>query len=194
MRVGGLGFVALALAIAHAQQLDLPWGPVKRLPSPDGSKVLYGAPYRAARNQGPQLWIEDTHTHHRTMLFQIGGTLSADWSPDGTAFYVNDHLGSDEENAYIYNAATLQRMDIGAQIQAADPASRPFANGHAYYEVTRWEGSSALAVSFFGHTDEPPVRSFAFRYRISRAGVVKKLSQCVAPVSANPSRNPCSPA
>jgi hypothetical protein len=182
MRCGGIGLLALAAFMANAQQLDLPWGPVKRLASPDGSKVLYGVPYQAGRNDGPQFWMEDTRTHHRRKLLDIPSTLSAGWSPDGTKFYVNDHLGSDEENAYIYDAATLERIDLGARIQAADPASHRFAKGHAYYQVTRWEGSDEVAVKFFGHTDEPPVTDFDFRYRVSRAGSVKKLSQHSAPV------------
>lgn len=93
-------------------------------------------------------------------------------------------MGSDEEEACIYDAATLQRLDIGARIQAEDPQSRPFANGHAYYRVTRWEGNEAMAVSFFGHTDDAPVQCFTFRYRVTKRGAVTKLSQRVAPATA----------
>ena len=38
---------------------------MKRLVSPDRSKILYGAGNTA------QLWIEDTRTHKRTKLFDI---------------------------------------------------------------------------------------------------------------------------
>jgi hypothetical protein len=160
--------------IADAQVLDLPWGPTKRLPSPHGSMVLY--------ENDLQLWIEDTHTHRRSKLFDVPSTLTAAWSPDGAAFYVDNRDGSDEELSYIYDAATLQRIDIAARIQAEDPESRPFSNGHAYFEIERWEGNQEIAVRFFGHTDEPPVTRFDFRYRISRTGVVKKLSRHTAPV------------
>src|SRR5271170_1311387 len=170
MRVSWLGLVGLAAVIAGAQELDLPWGPVKRLASPEGSHILYSVKSTSA----PQLWIEDTHAHRRTKLLDIPSTLTAAWSPDGTAFYLNDHAGSDKELSYIYDAATLQRIDIAARIQAEDPESRPFANGHAYFEIERWQGNQEIAVRFFGHTDEPPVTCFDFRYGVSRTGVVKK--------------------
>ena len=184
MHLGSLGFLALAAVIVNAQELDLPWGSSKRLASPDGSKILYGVPYQKGRNDSPQLWIEDTRTRRRTKLFDIPSTLSAGWSADGAAFYVNDHEGSDGELAYIYDAATLKRIDIAARIQAADPGSRRLATGHAYFRVTGWEGTQQMAVSFFGHTDQQPVLCFTLRYRINKAGVVKKLSQRVTPATA----------
>jgi hypothetical protein len=180
MRAVRFGLVALAALTINAQELYIPGGSVTRLASPDGSKVLYSVPYQKSSNSGPQLWIEDSRTHRRTKLFDIGGTLSAVWSADGSAFYVNDHWASDRERAYIYNAATLERLDILARILAEDPASRIFANGHAYFAIERWEGARDVAVRFSGHTDEPPATSFDIRYRVSRAGAVKKLSQHTA--------------
>jgi hypothetical protein len=177
MRVAGLGIVVLAALTMNAQELYLPSGPVKRLPSPDGSKILHGVPYQRGLRDEPQLWIEDTRTHRRTKLFDVGGTLSAVWSADGSAFYVNDHWASDRERAYIYNAATLQRLDIAARVMAQYPETRIFAKGHTYFAIEGWEGAPDVAVRFSGHTDEPPVISFDFRYRVSRAGAVKKLSE-----------------
>jgi hypothetical protein len=178
MSVRILAYLALAAVLANARVLDLPWGPMKRLPSPDGTFVLYG---KTGVNT-PQLWIENTRTHRRTKLFDIAGTLKAGWSADSAAFYVNDHSASDREQGYIYDAATLKRVNIGPRILAADAKSRPFSKGHAYFQVERWEGNQELTVRFFGHTDEPPVTDFDFRYRVSRTGAVKKLSQHTAPV------------
>jgi hypothetical protein len=173
-----LACLAVVIAMANARTLDLPWGPAKRLPSPDGTFVLYG---KTSVND-PQLWIEDTRTQRRTKLFDIASTLTAGWSADSTAFYVNDHSGSDEEQAYIYNAATLKRVDLGARILAADAKSRQFSVGHAYFEVQHWTDNQEVGVRFFGHTDEPPVTHFEFRYRVSRTGAVKKLAQHTTPV------------
>jgi hypothetical protein len=177
------GTLAISISVS-AQTLDLPWGPVKRLASPDGSKILYGVPYQEGRNEGPSLWMEDEGTRGRTKLFDIGSTLTAAWSPDGSAFYVNNHWASDREQAYIYDAATMRRLDIGARIQSADSQSRGLATGHTYFRVTGWEGTEQVAVSFFGHTDEPPVLCFTLRYRVNKAGVVTKLSQRITPATA----------
>lgn len=172
MRVSNLGLVAFTAVIVNAQDL--------KLPSPDGTMTLY----EKASDHAPELWIENTRAHRQTKLFDVGGTVSAAWSADGSAFYVNDHWASDRERAYIYDSSTLKRMDIAAMIQAADPESRTFTNAHMYFGIDRWEGTQDVAVRFFGHTDEPPVRCFAFRYRISRTGVVTKLSQRIAPIAA----------
>jgi len=190
MNVRIFACLALAAVLANARVLDLPWGTLKRLPSPDGTFVLYG---KTGVNN-PQLWIEDTRTHRRTKLFDIASTLTAGWSADSAAFYVNDHSASDRERAYIYDAATLRRLEIADRILASDPESRRFAAGHTYFAIEGWEGMHDVNVRFTGHTDEPPVTFFGFRYRVSREGAVKKLSRCVAPVPANPIRNPCSPA
>jgi hypothetical protein len=182
MRGLGLALVCFAavMAVAATQELNLPWGPVKRLASPDGSKILYGVPYEKSKSGGPQLWIEDKSAHLHKKLFDIGGTLSAAWSADGAAFYVDDHWASDREDAYIYDAYTLKRMDIGAMIRAADPGSQRFAKGHAYYEIDRWVGPQYVAVRFFGHSDIPPVSIFEFRYAISRYGAVEKAGQRIS--------------
>ena len=174
--------VATAL-IALAGEIQLgPSGPGKHLASPDGSKVLYEVPYHEGANNSRELWLEDERTHKRTKLLDIRRTGSAEWSPDGAVFYVNDDWVSDQEDAYIYDSATLARLKIGDLIQARDPASRPFALGHRYYQITRWIAPNEVVVRFFGHTDQPPVRNFEFRYRVSRAGAVKKLSERVTPV------------
>jgi len=70
MRAGIFACLAFAAVMANARVLDLPWGPMKRLPSPDGTLVLYG---KTGVNE-PQLWIEDTRTHRRTKLFDIAST------------------------------------------------------------------------------------------------------------------------
>jgi len=166
-------------AAGIAQELGLPNGLITRVASPDGAHILYGAPYQSGINDGPQLWIEDTRTHHRQMLLSIGSTLSARWSFDGSAFSVTDHWASDRARSFIYNANTLQRLDLGDRIMAADPEVARFTHSHSYFDVDRWEDSQHVFVHFHGHTDESPVVCFDFGYRVSRAGTVEKLSQSV---------------
>jgi hypothetical protein len=183
--------MAMIAALAIAQEnrptafpeLSLPYGPVTRLVSPDGSRILYGVPYQSGLNDGPQLWIEDTRTHQRTMVLRIGGTLYAVWSPDGSAFSVQDHWASDSARAYIYDANTLQRLDLARRILASDPGVKGFGDGHSYFDPERWESAQHVIVHVHGHTDEPPVVCFDFRYRVSRAGAVVKLSQRVFPIN-----------
>lgn len=169
--------------------LELPWGPVTRLASPDGSRILFGVPYQKGVNNGPQLWFEDTRTKQRQMLMSIGGTLSAFWSPDGTAFVVNPSI-SDQAKAYVYDAVTLARLDLGHEILAADPSWSRLGPGtaHAYFTPERWEGNWQVVVRFHGHTDFAPILCFTSLYRVNRAGTVEKLSENV--VHSGPA-NPC---
>jgi hypothetical protein len=154
---------------------------VMRLASPDGSHILYGVPYGQGMNDEPELWIENTRTQRRRKLLNIPDTLSAVWSSDGSAFYVQDHVASDETFSYIYDTDTLRRLDLAARIQASDPAARRFAHGHAYFDVDGWQGAGEVTVHFHGHTDEtPPISCFDFRYKVSRAGTVVKVSERVS--------------
>jgi hypothetical protein len=90
----------------------------------------------------------------------IGGTLSAAWSADGSALSVVDHWVSDSARAYIYDAGTLRRLDLGGRILFIDPDAKRFARGHAYFDVDRWEGPRVI-IHFQGHTDEAPVVCFS---------------------------------
>ena len=168
---------------AAPPELHLPYGPVTRLASPDGFRILYGVPYQSGINDGPQLWIEDTRTHQRNMLLSIGGTLAAVWSPDGSAFSVQDHFASDSARTYIYDANAVRRLDTAGLIRVVDPSTERFANGHAYFDLERWDGAQNVIVRLHGHTDQPPVVCFDLRYRVSRTGAVAKLSQREFPIN-----------
>jgi hypothetical protein len=164
-----------------AAALDLPFGPITRLASPDGSLILYGVPFQKGGNEGPQLWLEDARTHQRQKLLDISDGVSAGWSPDGTEFYVQDHSSSSSTESYIYDARSLKRVDLGALIRRSDSSISRFASGHAYFDMERWESLETVIVHFYGHTDEPPVVCFDLRYRVKLSGTTIKLEQHVFP-------------
>jgi hypothetical protein len=178
--VAAIMLAGVLMAQAPQVSLNLPAGPVTRLTSPDGKATLYGVPYGA--NTPPQLWFENMRSHERTKLLDVPSTLSAAWSANGKAFLVLDHEASDKATSYIYDAATLQRLDLAARITASDPAARPYTHDHTYFDAERWQGNNQVLVRLHGHTDTPPVTCFDFRYRVSRGGVVTKLSQRILPV------------
>ena len=169
----------------HANRtLDLPWGPVKKLTSPDGSYILYGVPYQSGITSGPQLWIEDARKKTRKKLLSIGGTLRAAWSPDSAAFYVVDRLASDSTLSYIYEMPTLKRLDIAEHIFNADQEANRFARGHVYVEAEGWTDKKTVQVHFHGHTDESEIACFDFRYLVNRTGVVTRLSRHITAVTS----------
>ena len=186
-----LCFVAIAAHGASVQEsnradLTFPYRQVQPLPSPDGAHTLYGVQVQDGKNEGTQLWIKDNSTGASKLLLTLGiATMQAFWSPDGKAFSVNVHWTSDRDNAYIYDTETLKPQNVGEEILAGDPESRNFTKAHAYFQVERWDGPADVFVRFQGHTDEAPVQCFDFQYRVSRTGVVEKLSERVHPVDEN---------
>ena len=163
------------------RKLELPFGPIKRLASPDGSRVLYGAG-TSSSGRPTELWLEDSRSGQRQKILDVARTLSAGWSPDGSFFFVQDDLGSNITEAYLYEAANLKRLDIAQSISAFDPAAKRFAAGHAYFNVRRWLDGQHLLIVLSGHTDSPPVECFDLRYRVGRDCTVAKLSQLVASI------------
>jgi len=179
-----LSAVSLFLDQANGQPtavLDLPFGPINRLASPDGSLILYGVPFHNGVNEGRQLWLEDARTNQRQKLLDISDGVSAGWSPDGTKFYVLDHSSSSSTESYVYDARSLKRVDLGALIRKSDSSISRFASGHEYFDFERWESPETVIVHFYGHTDEPPVVCFDLRYRVNLSGTTKKLQQHVFP-------------
>ena len=183
----------LTIAVKGQQQsapLWPPFGPANQIASPDGAYALFGGDKEA------ELWLEDTRSHRRKSVVKITvQTLSIAWSPDSTAFAVNDRAVSDLETAYIYNVKTLERLDLRRSILAADPEARSFvpsgnAAPHSYFHVLRWLDAKHVEVQLHGHTDGIRIGStvrpgdcFDLRYRVDRASVVQKLSRVVSPIT-----------
>jgi hypothetical protein len=167
--------------------LKEPFGPENQLVSPNGAFGLFVI--QSASGPENALWMEDRRTHERKMVISVTvQTLSLAWSPDSAAFIANDRVGSDEENAYIYDVKTLGRLDLTARITAnAGPGAARFLkdqNQHSYFHAMRWLDARHVEVELYGHTDPPGIQCFNLRYRVSRDGEVRKLSQRVAPVDA----------
>lgn len=188
-----IAILAAAEAVAQplAVRIEPPFGPEHALASPDGAYALFGS---AA---SPQLWLEDTRTHRRRMVFEVTlQTLTLAWSPDSTAFLANDRWASDQEVAYIYDAATLARVDLRSRILAADPAAARFVPGrdaapHSYLHAIRWLDATHVEVQLHGHTDGAWIGTsvqsgdcFDLRYRAGRDGTVEKRSQRVFSITS----------
>ena len=171
-------------SLAESAILVLPSGAhpaITHVASPDGSHVLYGIWPKANASCPAQLWIQDRRAHKRTLLQCIAGTLTAMWSPNGAAFATMPRI-SNQQEAYIYDTASLKRLDIGQKILASDATARRFAtDSHTYFEVRNWQDAQDAIVQLHGHTDRSPSRCFDFRYVVSRLGFVQKLSQLVTP-------------
>ena len=170
--------------------LKPPFGAANGINSPDGAEALFGVA-RPSR-----LWLEDTSSHRRRLVFDVTvQTLSLAWSPDSAAFIANDREASDREHAYIYDVNTLGRLDLDRLILAADASAHRFVPGpdrapHSYFHGVRWLDASHVEVRLHGHTDGwagasiRPVECFDLRYRVDMDGAVEKRSWSVSAVTS----------
>ena len=112
--------------------------------------------------------------------------MEAQWSPGGSAFFVNDGNGSDLNLAYVFDAQGTQRVDLRKAIVAADSEAAKFAArpSHLYVVAIGWRDGRHLLVDFAGHTDSAPVRCFDFRYRVSLSGAVANVWRRFPPVTS----------
>jgi hypothetical protein len=195
-----LVLVTFSSALQGQQQsraLRPPFGVQNRLVSPNGAYALVGD------QQRNELLLEDERTSERRhVLTATIQTLTLAWSPDSAAFLVNDRMMSDVEYAYIYDVRTLDKLDLRghvvASVLAHEPGAARFLPGvnaaanHSYFHGLRWLDAGHVELRLFGHTDGTrnptpvpddqdsyviPGACFDLRYRISRDGVVEKLSQ-----------------
>jgi len=167
--------------------------------SPDGAYALY-----SSGDSPAAVWIEELHTQkRREVLISPTGTVSVAWSPDSRAFFVNDHVASNVDRAYVYDAQTLSRLDLAALVVGGDPGAQrftapfvleapKFAPGvrvadHSHLVADRWLDADHVDVVLAGHTDSTgtpehirPSQCFRLHYRISKSGEVRKLGQEVA--------------
>ena len=164
-----------------------------RLVSPNGAYALAGVAGRS------ELLLEDERTRERTRVMGITvETMTVAWSPDSAAFLVNDRYASDVECAYIYDTKTLERVDLGRLVENSIIGQEPKAARflwdintgiHSYFDAMRWLDAQHVELRLFGHTngspDAIPGECFDLRYRISRDGVVEKLSEHSAPIGVS---------
>ncbi len=107
--------------------------------------------------------------------------MFASWSPDSSYFSVRDNVSSDTTRSYIYNAQTLERLDLAEGILEAFPGEKQFVeHAHSYVVLEGWSNKHTALASLTGHTDRDKVVCSAFRFRVVD-GKFRRLSEKVGP-------------
>ncbi len=123
------------------------------------------------------LFLESASSHRKRPIAFYGYAGNAVWSPDSAAFFVNDHIASDETNSALYAAVPFRKIDVAEAIRRSDPAAVRYFQGHRYFIAQRWLDNRAALVQFCGHTDEAPVVEFDFHYRVGIDGSAQRISR-----------------
>jgi len=124
-----------------------------------------------------ELFLEDTSTHRKRPIAFDGYDGNSVWSPDSAAFFVNDHIASDETDSALYIAHPFKRIDVDDAIRQFDPAAAPYFRGHRYFYALRWLDNRTVLVRLCGHSDNAPFVQFDFHYRVGLDGKARRISR-----------------
>jgi len=181
-----------------ATYLEKPFGKIHPLISPNGKHALWGD------YDHSELHLEDTANQiDRTVNGITVQTATLAWSPDSSYFAVNDRVGSNLEEAYLFNTITLHRTDLHDMLNSGSPQANVYFTKlphsrsvlHSYLHVIRWLDDQHFELQLHGDTDGHfandninahlyPAECFDLHYRVSIGGGVQQISQRVRPASA----------
>jgi hypothetical protein len=198
--LAGAAFALSVLAGGQAAKriaaVDFPGCKPIRLSSPDRRWVLIsdsvalncpgqheGNEAQSASDEDSPLrfYLTDRRTHRTRRVDVSGYGGSVQWATDSSAFFVNEHVASNEGEACFYQTSKLHKLDLREAILRADPSMEKFMDGHSYVWARQWLSNDTALVQLCGHSDEAPVVQFDVRYQVSLDGTVRKLSQQEGP-------------
>jgi hypothetical protein len=125
----------------------------------------------------PELYLKDRQGDRKQLAGQYAFGGTAAWSPDSSAFFVNDHLTSDRDEAYLYETQPLVKTDLRKALLKADPSIARFMDAHRYVLAKRWLDNHTVLVEFCGHTDQAPVVQFDDLFHVGLDGSARQVSK-----------------
>ncbi len=171
-------FLALLVAIGvQAQSRFANFPSAAHSTSPDGQFSLSSQCTR--QSCGPsdrRLWLTDNQNHTRKVLLEVERDVRIGWSPSGHNFFLNDNLGSNVAEAYLYFPPDDRRLDLLEAIDQAYPGDNRLAqDSHHYLNALYWLDGNTVLVKRFGHFDKEGAIGFTVCYRVSTSGKVKRV-------------------
>ena len=128
-----------------------------------------------------RLYLADERVRRKRLVLEYNSNGNAGWTKDSSAFFINNHVASNVDEAYLYRADSMKKINLAKVILESDPHVAKFADGHLYVIARKWLADDAALVQLCGHTDQFPVMQFDFRYRVILNGHVKNISQRQGP-------------
>ncbi|MGO9563711.1 MAG: hypothetical protein ACLPPV_13750 [Candidatus Korobacteraceae bacterium] len=175
-----LVILLLASIRGHSQTRFANFPFAKRSISPDGRFTLVNRNCinRDCKDIDRKLWLINNKTNDRKLLIEIERNVRIGWAPVGNTFFLNDNLGSNVAEAYLYFPAEDRRVNIGESIDQKIPSDRHFENdSHHYFNALYWINGTSFLVKRFGHLDTEGAQGFTVCYRVNISGEVQRLSQ-----------------
>lgn len=149
----------------HKQVINLPQRRTVRIPSPNGRWLLIASPFSISG--GETLTLENKRTRQRTVIKHYDRDIDVGWSPDSTAFFLNDAEGSNVEDAYIYRPNSNTPLLLDDILLKNDVWASEIVADHTYFQVRRWLDPRTVVVEFCEHnSDATGYGGFDLMYRV----------------------------
>ncbi|MGD1063988.1 MAG: hypothetical protein ABR860_12070 [Terracidiphilus sp.] len=137
--------------------------------------------YKAPCGQGVVLVLSDQQKQQTRQIKFDGYAANAAWSPDSSAFFVNVSVVSNESDAFLVQAGSLEKVDLRMVIPEYDSSLMRYLGDHDYFIVRKWVGEKTALVQVCGHVSERRSVQFDFRYRVSFDGRISRVSRKTGP-------------
>jgi len=126
--------------------------------SPSGTQLLEQV--EAPKGSAPPHWLvlKGTSSEDWLWRYEFFATVEVLWSPDGSAFAINDHLTPEATALTVVDARDPERVYlINDLVEALPSETDHFAkNDHAYVEAVGWTGDRELEVRGSGKGANDP--------------------------------------
>lgn len=133
--------------------------------------------YNMPCRNGFALTLLDQRTRQTRQIDFDGYAGNAEWSPDSSVFFVNVSVVSNEGDAFLVRADSLQKVDLRTVIPQFDSSLSRYLGDHSYFIVRKWVGEGAALVQVCGHISERRWVQFDFRYRVALDGRISSASK-----------------
>jgi hypothetical protein len=116
--------------------------------SPDGRYMIRNTDDQT-RQPVHMLSLVETKTHHTIMTYSYDRNVDVLWSPDSSAFVINDHEGSDSTRPLLYSLPWGDKKtdlleELTDFLRKQHNEKLVLKNDHVYLSVRRWEGPRQL--------------------------------------------------
>jgi hypothetical protein len=155
----GLLLCLATLANANPQKVSFP-GPKSESKSPDGHYGVRNFDYEN-REPAHTLTLIDTKTGSEFKIYSYGRHVDVLWSPNSSAFVVNDYEGSDASHPVLFVAPWKdQPIDLREKLieflRVHGETKSATYNHHTYFSATRWLSNNEILCRIDGYGQVNP--------------------------------------
>jgi hypothetical protein len=147
-------FLATAATGANPQKMSFP-GVSSESQSPNGRFVIKNID-SDSEDPAHRLTLIDRRRDSEIKVYRYGRSVDVLWSPNSTAFVINDHEGSDAAHPVLFTQPWSAHFSDLRQklidfLRARNEARSVLENDHVYFTAERWLGDDEIVCKLTGY-------------------------------------------